>query len=114
MRKGAVMLVAVAMGSHGCGEGPETVRDSYRMERSQPARDFSTYSPIVARDQIFQLGRHGEDPEGVVVIRSTSAVPCLEPEFRPPPEVGDGAGPCPVRRIYVRGPSREPSDERVP
>ncbi len=38
-------------------------------------RNFATYNPQVARDQIFQLGRHGEVKKGKIVpIRSSSAL----------------------------------------
>jgi hypothetical protein len=38
-------------------------------------RNFATYNPQVARDEIFQLGRHGEAKDGKIVpIRSSSAL----------------------------------------
>jgi len=38
-------------------------------------RNFATYNPQVARDQMFQLGRHGELKDGMIApVRSTSAL----------------------------------------
>ncbi len=39
------------------------------------SRNFATYNPQVARDEIFQLGRHGPVRNGIIApIRSTSAL----------------------------------------
>ncbi len=39
------------------------------------SRNFATYNPQVARDQIFQLGVHGEAKDGIIVpVRSSSAL----------------------------------------
>ncbi len=55
------------------------VQANWKTERNHyeggETRNFATYNPQVARDQMFQLGRHGEAKDGIIVpVRSTSAL----------------------------------------
>ena len=62
-----------------CGGCHLTIQANWKTEThkhdGKTARNFATYNPQVARDQMFQLGKHGTVKDGIIApIRSSSAL----------------------------------------
>ncbi|MCB9724978.1 MAG: hypothetical protein H6748_13095 [Spirochaetaceae bacterium] len=62
-----------------CGGCHLTIQANWKTEthhyEGKTARNLATYNPQVARDQIFQLGKHGTVKDGIIApIRSSSAL----------------------------------------
>ena len=62
-----------------CGGCHLTIQSNWKSEihkyDGKVSRNFATYNPQVARDQMFQLGRHGTVKNGIIApVRSSSAL----------------------------------------
>lgn len=62
-----------------CGGCHLTIQANWKTEihkyDAKTSRNFATYNPQVARDQMFQLGKHGTVKDGIIApIRSSSAL----------------------------------------
>jgi hypothetical protein len=62
-----------------CGGCHLTIQANWKTEvhkfDAKTARNFATYNPQVARDQMFQLGKHGTVKDGIIApVRSSSAL----------------------------------------
>jgi hypothetical protein len=62
-----------------CGGCHLPIQANWKTERHHfeggETRNFATYNPQVARDEMFQLGRHGEVKNGIIApVRSSSAL----------------------------------------
>ncbi len=62
-----------------CGGCHLTIQANWKTEvhkyDAKTSRNFATYNPQVARDQMFQLGKHGTVKDGIIApVRSSSAL----------------------------------------